>query len=166
MSTSTTSSWTSTERKGPSAEGGSSIVDKNYVDGTIGFGVKDAIVKFDNIQVCGCPPMMITASNLLFPVGEGVTLTMKDALYGTNATGPVTWAVDPDTIGSFGTNPSSGASVIFTRTLAGVFPTRFDAADALGCMAMLLPPPPGPTCLPSAGPRRLMRGPLHRQHRL
>ncbi len=132
---------------GPSAVGGSSAVDKNYVDGTIGFGVKDAIVKFDNVQICGCAPMMITASNLLFPVGEGVTLTMKDALYGSNTTGPVTWAVEPDTSGSFAANPSSGASVIFTRNLTGVFPARFDSVDALGCLATLLPPPPAPTCV-------------------
>jgi type II secretory pathway pseudopilin PulG len=132
---------------GPSAVGGSSAIDKNYVDGTVGFGVKDVIAKFDNIQVCGCPPMVIETSNPLYPYGVGVTLTMKDALYGTNAPGPVTWSVDPDTSGAFGANPSTGASVIFTRNLMGAFPTRFDAVDALGCVAMLLPPPPAPTCM-------------------
>jgi hypothetical protein len=132
---------------GPSAVGGSSAVDKNYVDGTIGFGVKDVIAKFDNIQICGCAPMKITTSNPSYPIGSAVTLTMKDALYDSNTVGPVTWTVAPDTSGSFTTNPSSGASVIFTRNLTGAFPTKFDAVDALGCLASLLPTPPVPTCL-------------------
>lgn len=132
---------------GPSAVGGSSAVDRNYVNGTIGMGAKDVIAKFDSIQVCGCPPMLITASDLTFPVGTGVTLTMEDGIYNLPTGGPVTWAVDPGVSGTFSQNPSSGAAVVFTRTLLGVFPTRFDATDALGCMAALLPPPPGPTCI-------------------
>ncbi|MBN2223759.1 MAG: prepilin-type N-terminal cleavage/methylation domain-containing protein [Deltaproteobacteria bacterium] len=134
-------------QSGPSAVGGSSAIDKNYIDGSIGFGVKDVIAKFDNVQVCGCPPMHITASDLTFPTTTGVTLSAADTMYGLPATGPVTWVVTPSDSGTFDTNPSSGASVIFTRSLTGAFPDQFDAIDALGCIATLLPEPPAPTCL-------------------
>ena len=134
-------------QSGPSAVGGSSAIDKNYTDGSIGFGVKDVIVKFDNIQVCGCAPMEITASDLTFPTSTAVTLSVTDTIYDLPATGPVTWAVSPSDSGTFDTNPSTDASVIFTRSATGAFPDEFDAVDALGCVAMLLPPPPEPTCL-------------------
>ena len=132
---------------GPSAVGGSSAVDKNYTHGSIGFGVKDVIAKFDNVQVCGCAPMLITASDLTFPTGTGVTLSLTDAIYGLPAPGPVDWLVTPSDSGTFSDNPSTGATVVFTRSLTGAFPDEFDAIDALGCIAMLLPPPPGPTCM-------------------
>ncbi len=86
---------------GPSAVGGSSAVDKNYTHGSIGFGVKDVIAKFDNVQVCGCAPLQITASDLTFPAETGVTLSLTDTIYGLPAPGPVDWLVTPSDSGTF-----------------------------------------------------------------
>jgi hypothetical protein len=132
---------------GPSAVGGASAIDRNYTTGTIGFGVKDVFVKFDNIQVCGCAPMKITSTSTTFPTGTPVTLTMKDTLYDANTMGPVSWTVTPDTSGTFNANPSSGAAAIFTRNAFGLFPDQFDAVDALGCVATFLTTRPPATCL-------------------
>ncbi len=132
---------------GPSAVGGASAIDRNYTTGTIGFGVKDVLVKFDNIQVCGCAPMKITSTSTTFPTGTPVTLTMKDSIYNSNTVGPVSWTVTPGTSGTFDTNPSTGAAAIFTRSFFAVFPDEFDAVDALGCVATFLTTRPPDTCV-------------------
>jgi prepilin-type N-terminal cleavage/methylation domain-containing protein len=134
-------------QSGPSAVGGASVIDKNYTTGSIGFGVKDVIAKFDNIQVCGCAPMTIVSSNTSYPQGTPVTLTMKDQIYGMNAPGPVDWNVVPAGDGTFSENPSTGPSVIFTRSYFSDFPSEFDAMDALGCIATIVTPAPPATCV-------------------
>ncbi len=124
--------------------GGPSATDRNYTKGTLGFGVKDIIGKFDNVQVCGCPPMGISSDDATFPTGSSVKLTLKDVLYGINAPAPTGWTVEPSGCGTFSNNPSSQAFVNFTRT--GLFPTRFTAIDHLGCVGALYPVPPIPPC--------------------
>jgi hypothetical protein len=124
--------------------GGPSATDRNYTKGTLGFGVKDIIGKFDNLQVCGCPPMGITSDDAAFPTGSSVKLTLKDMLYGSNAPAPTTWTVEPSGCGTFSSNPSNQAFINFTRT--GLFPTRFTAFDDRGCVGNLYPVPPIPPC--------------------
>ncbi len=124
--------------------GGPSATDKNYSKGTLGFGVKGVIAKFDNVQVCGCPPMGITSDDATFPTGSSVRLTLKDMLYGSNALAPTSWTVEPSGCGTFSNNPSTQAFINFTRT--GLFPTRFTAVDERGCVGNLYPVPPVPPC--------------------
>jgi len=129
--------------------GGASATDVVYSTGTVGIGVKDIIAKFDNFQVCGCPPVAIvpadeTTVTADLAAGTPVTLTLTDVLTGSAVAGPISWDVSPSTCGTFDSNPSSGASVVFTAN--GVdFPDYFTATTSDGCIGSFYPIPPTPT---------------------
>lgn len=129
--------------------GGASAHDLVYSFGTVGIGVKDIMAKFDNFQVCGCPPLEIVPADPStvtadMAAGTPVTITLTDILNGTSANGPVSWSVSPAGCGTFDSNPSSGASVVFTGN--GVdFPDYFIASTPEGCVGTFYPVPPTPT---------------------
>ncbi|MBN1574675.1 MAG: prepilin-type N-terminal cleavage/methylation domain-containing protein [Deltaproteobacteria bacterium] len=124
---------------------GYSAHDRNFFYGTAGFGVKNIIAKFDNFQVCGCPPLTIVADDGTFPEGVEVELTITDVLTGYPAIAPVAWTVTPSNAGEF-SSPSTGTTVGFTRETGDPFPEYFMATDANNCIAYLYPEPPTPAC--------------------
>ncbi|MBN1883417.1 MAG: prepilin-type N-terminal cleavage/methylation domain-containing protein [Deltaproteobacteria bacterium] len=129
--------------------GGASATDVVYHTGTVGIGVKDIIAKFDNFQVCGCPPMSIAPADPTtvsddMAAGTPVTLTLTDLLTGIAASGTVSWDVFPSTCGTFSSNPSTGGMVVFTGN--GVdFPDYFTASTSNGCVGSFYPTSPTPT---------------------
>jgi hypothetical protein len=133
--------------------GGASASDMNYTAGTVGFGVKNVIAVFDNLQICGCPPLEIEPETGAFDEGVSETLELKNIISGSLTGGPVTWVVDPSNSGYFdgdddNTSPytSSDAQVDFTRKSGEPFPSFFEATDFLGCFASLSPTPPTLPC--------------------
>ena len=120
---------------------GHSGSDRNFSTGTVGFGVKNGIAKFDNLQICGCPVAMITTTDDTFPEGVEVTLTMVDVINGYPVVEPINWTVFPTNAGEF-KSPTNEISVVYERGAGDPFPEYFEAIDANSCSANRFEPSP------------------------
>ena len=128
------------------SSGGASATDRNYISGTFGFGVKNDIVIFDNVQVCGCPPMEITSTADELVEDVPVTLTLVDLFSGFGATPDVNWSVEPFDSGTFSVNPSTTASTNFTWDMGKPYPEYIMGTDYYGCSGIFYPTQPTIPC--------------------